>query len=64
MIILHVYPLCKWLQGALRLFVPGFDKNKAVDDCNEKSSGAVFLMVAGHAGGAVLPCIVNWHSTD
>lgn len=29
LIILHVYPLCKWLQGALRLFMPGCDKNAA-----------------------------------
>ena len=47
LIILHVYPLCKWLQGALRLFMPGFDKSKAADDCNEKSSGAESLMVQG-----------------
>lgn len=25
----------------------GCDKNKAADDCNEKSSGVMFLMVAG-----------------
>ena len=47
LIILHVYPLCKWLQGALRLFMPGCDKNKAADDCSEKSSGAESLMVQG-----------------
>ena len=29
LIILHVYPLCKWLQGALRVFMPGFDKSAA-----------------------------------
>lgn len=45
LIILHVYPLCKWLQGGLRLFMPGFDKNKAADDCNEKSSGAMFPLL-------------------
>lgn len=50
LIILHVYPLCKWLQGALRLFMPGCDKNKAADDCSEKSSGAESLMVQGCAG--------------
>lgn len=50
MIILHVYPLCKWLQGALRLFMPGCDKSKAADDCSEKSSGAESLMVQGRAG--------------
>ena len=49
LIILHVYPLCKWLQGGLRLFMPGFDKCKAADDCNEKSSGAESLMVQGCA---------------
>ena len=32
LIILHVYPLCKWLQGGLRLFMPGFDKNKAASE--------------------------------
>jgi len=47
LIILHVYPPCKWLQGALRLFMPGCDKNKAADDCSEKSSGAESLMVQG-----------------
>lgn len=49
LIILHAYPLCKGLQGALRLFMPGCDKNKAADDCNEKSSGAESLMVQGCA---------------
>ncbi len=36
LIILHVYPLCKWLQGALRLFMPGCDKNAAVSGCEGK----------------------------
>ena len=36
LIILHVYPLYKWLQGALRLFMPGFDKNKAASGCEGK----------------------------
>lgn len=50
LIILHVYPLCKWLQGGLRLFMPGCDKNKAADDCNEKNSGVMFPL-RGRAGG-------------
>jgi hypothetical protein len=41
LIILHVYPPCKWLQGALRLFMPGCDKSAAASGGEGKRRKAV-----------------------